>query len=154
MRSTAEKTTKRGGCCRIETMPKHNTASGMTAKQERFVAEYMVDGNATRAALAAGYSERTATRIGSELLTMPKVRKALDEARARIAAKLELTAEKVLADIARIALKAEAAGEFTAALKGNELLGKHLKLFTEKHEHGGIGGGPVQFAITEREAEL
>lgn len=154
MRSTGARTTKRGGCGRIETMPKHDTASGMTAKQERFVAEYLIDGNATRAAMASGYSERNAARIGSELLTKPHIRKALDEARARIAAKLELTAEKVLADIERISTKAESAGEFNAALKGKELLGKHLKLFTEKHEHGGIGGGPVQFAITEKEADL
>ena len=33
-------------------MPKHNTPSGLTLKQERFVAEYLIDGNATRAALA------------------------------------------------------------------------------------------------------
>ena len=41
-----------------------------------------------------------------------------------------------------------------SAIRGKELIGKHYKLFTEKHEHGGIGGGPVQFEITEREAEL
>lgn len=129
-------------------MPK---TTGLTAKQERFVAEYLVDGNATRAAIAGGYSERTAARIGSELLTKPNVKAALDAGRKRLAEKLELTAEKVLADIARVAQKAERAKKFGEALKGHELLGKHLKLFTEKHEHGGIGGGPVMFQITDSE---
>lgn len=126
---------------------------GITDKQERFIAEYLVDGNATRAATVAGYSERTAARIGSELLTKPLVKAALDASRKRIAAKLELTAEKVLADIVRVAEKAEQAKKYGEALKGYELLGKHLKLFTEKHEHGGIGGGPVQFSITSDEAQ-
>lgn len=132
-------------------MPK---VEGLTAKQERFVAEYLVDSNASRAARAAGYSERTATRIGSELLTKPAVKAAITEARKRIAAKLELSAEKVLADIERIANKAERAKKFGDALKGKELLGKHLKLFTEKHEHGGIGGGPVVLQVTGTDEDL
>jgi phage terminase small subunit len=132
-------------------MPK---SVGLTAKQERFVAEYLVDGNASRSALAAGYNPRSAARSGSELLTKPLVRAALNAAKTRIAKKLELSAEKVLGDISRIAEKAEEAMEFHAALKGQELLGKHLKMFTEKHEHGGIGGGPMQFVITEKEADL
>lgn len=126
---------------------------GITDKQERFIAEYLVDGNATRAAIAAGYSERTAARIGSELLARPHVRAAVTEGRKRIAAKLELTAEKVLTDLDRLAMKAEKAGKFSDAIRARELQGKHLKLFTEKHEHGGIGGGPVQFSITSDEAQ-
>lgn len=135
-------------------MPKHNTPSGLTLKQERFVAEYLIDGNATRSALAAGYSAKTAVKIGSELLAKPAVRAAIDAAQAELVAKLQLSAEQTLKDIARVARKAENAGEFSAALKGHELIGKHLKLFTEKHEHGGIGGGPIQFQITEKEADL
>jgi hypothetical protein len=81
------------------------------------------------------------------------VRAALDAARKRIAAKLELTAESVLTDLDRLAMAAEKAGKFGDAIRARELLGKHLKLFTEKHEHGGIGGGPVQFSITSDEAQ-
>jgi phage terminase small subunit len=124
---------------------------GLTAKQERFVAEYLIDGNATRAATAAGYSTHTAARLGSQLLASKSVKAALTAGRKRLAAKLELTAEKVLADIERIANKAERSKRYGDALKGKELLGKHLKLFTEKHEHGGVGGGPVQFQITSSE---
>jgi phage terminase small subunit len=127
---------------------------GLTAKQERFVAEYLIDSNATRSALAAGYSEHTAARLGSQLLATPKVKAALTAGRRRLAAKLELTAERVLADIERISAKAERAKKYGEALKGKELLGKHLKLFTEKHEHGGIGGGPIHMSVTSQDEAL
>lgn len=135
-------------------MPKPSQPSGLSAKMERFVAEYLVDGNGKRSAIAAGYSPRSAMRQASDMLQHPAVKKALTAGRRRIAKKLELSAEKVLGDIERIANAAEKAKKYGDALKGKELLGKHLKLFTEKHEHGGIGGGPVQFSITEKEADL
>lgn len=125
--------------------------SPLTPKQQRFVQEYLVDLNATQAAVRSGYSPKTAEQQGSRLLGNAKVAAAVAAGRKRLAAKLELTAEKVLADIERIANKAERAKRFGDALKGKELLGKHLKLFTEKHEHGGVGGGPVQFQITSNE---
>ena len=51
----------------------------LTPKQRRFVEEYCKDWNATRAAIAAGYSERTACSIGSENLRKPEIKKAIDE---------------------------------------------------------------------------
>ena len=135
-------------------MPRHNTESGLTAKQERFVQEYLIDQNATAAAIRAGYAEKSAKYSGYELLKNAKVKAAVRAGQARLAKKLDLTAEKVLADIERIANKAERAKRYGDAIRGKELLGKHLKLFTEKHEHGGIGGGPVQFTITDKEADL
>lgn len=135
-------------------MPRHSTASGMTMKQERFVAEYMIDGNAARSAKAAGYSERTAGRMGSELLSNPKVKKAIAVSAKRLADKLELTAEKVLGDIERIANKAERAKKYGDALKGKELLGKHLKLFTEKVAIGGADDlPPIKSDVTLSPAE-
>lgn len=136
-------------------MPRYNTDSGMSPREERFVAEYLVDMNATRAAIAAGYKDSSTIRkTGHELLNRPRVKAAISEARKRQAAKLDLSAEKVLTDIDRIARKAERARKFGEALKGHELLGKHLKLFTEKHEHGGIGGGPIQLVVTSQDEEL
>jgi phage terminase small subunit len=135
-------------------MPKVNTPSGFTTKEDRFVREYMIDGNATRAAIAAGYSARSARVTAQNILKKPTILAAIEAGKKRITDKIELTAEKVLTDIARVASLAESSGEYSAALKGHELLGKHLKLFTEKHEVGGLGGGPVQFQITEKEADL
>jgi len=49
----------------------------LTTKQQRFIEEYVIDFNATRAAISAGYSEKTARSISSELLTKPDIRSAV-----------------------------------------------------------------------------
>ena len=86
-------------------MPKHNTASGLTAKQERFVAEYLLDFNATRAALAAGYSPRTAGKTGSEMVTEnAKVKAAIAAGQQRVAKRLGIKAEDVLREVIRLAM--------------------------------------------------
>jgi phage terminase small subunit len=57
--------------------------AGLTPKQERFVAEYLIDLNATQAAIRAGYSSKTAKVIGSENLSKPAIQAAIsDEQRA------------------------------------------------------------------------
>lgn len=125
----------------------------LSPRQERFVAEYLVDLNGTQAAIRAGYSPAGAEAQANRLLRIAGVRSAVNAGKRKLAAKLELTAEKVLADIERISNKAEKSRQFNAAIRGKQLLGQHLKLFTEKHEHGGIGGGPVVFQITSAEAD-
>lgn len=50
----------------------------MTAKQQRFCDEYLIDLNATQAAIRAGYSENTARQIGTENLTKPSIREYID----------------------------------------------------------------------------
>lgn len=135
-------------------MPRTSNPSGLTTLQERFVAEYLVDCKPTQAAIRAGYSERSAQSTAKELMANPKVRAAINAGKRRIAKKLDLTAEKVLADIERISNKAEKSRQFNAAIRGKQLLGQHLKLFTEKHEHGGIGGGPVVMQVTSTDEAL
>lgn len=46
----------------------------MTKKQERFIIEYLIDLNATQAAIRSGYSKKTAYSIGSELLSKPEIK--------------------------------------------------------------------------------
>lgn len=84
-------------------MPRHNTESGLTTKQERFVEEYIVDWNATRAATAAGYSEKTAYRSGSDLLQNPRVQEALAAALKAQQKRTQITADRVLQEVARVA---------------------------------------------------
>lgn len=55
--------------------------SGLTAKQQRFVDEYLLDLNATQAAIRAGYSKNTAEKIGSENLRKPDIARAIDAAK-------------------------------------------------------------------------
>jgi len=75
----------------------------LTPKQSRFVAEYLGDLNACQAAIRAGYSARTAQKIGSENLSKPEVKRAIDEALARRAARVEVKADDVLRELLRLA---------------------------------------------------
>lgn len=51
----------------------------LTLKQERFIQEYLIDLNATQAAIRAGYSKKTASAIGLENLRKPRIKQAIDE---------------------------------------------------------------------------
>ena len=75
----------------------------LTAKQQRFVAEYLVDLNATQAAVRAGYSQRTAAEMGYENLRKPQIADAIQQAMEARAEKLEITADRVLQELARMA---------------------------------------------------
>ena len=62
----------------------------LTPKQQRFVSEYLQTGNATEAAKRAGYSEKTAFRIGAENLQKPAISRAIERAQERRNDRLEL----------------------------------------------------------------
>ncbi|HBO5585589.1 TPA: terminase small subunit [Pseudomonas aeruginosa] len=68
----------------------------LTNKQRRFVEEYLVDLNATQAAIRAGYSERRASEIGSQSLRKPEVAAAIQEAMQARASRTEIDADYVL----------------------------------------------------------
>ena len=75
----------------------------LTPKQAAFVREYLIDLNATQAAIRAGYSAKTAYSIGEENLSKPEIATAIQSAMDKRAGKLEITAERVLAEIAKLA---------------------------------------------------
>jgi phage terminase small subunit len=68
----------------------------LTPKQAAFVREYLLDLNATQAAIRAGYSERTAEKIGSENIRKPDVRAAIDACLAGRAERTQINADWVL----------------------------------------------------------
>lgn len=150
-------------------------------RRERFIAEYLVDLNATQAAVRAGYSPKTANEQAARLLANVSVRAAIDEAQKRTLDKLEISKDRVLEEIAclaysdiadyvrddgtidwplikslprqkRVAIQklivdtTGGAGdgkrrvvertrfECASKLQALELLGRHLKLFTDKLE--------------------
>ena len=72
----------------------------MTPKQQRFVEEYLIDLNATQAAIRAGYSARTANEQGARLLTYVSVRSALADAKARRSERTQIDADWVLRTLA------------------------------------------------------
>lgn len=78
------------------------SGAGLNDKQHRFVDEYLVDLNATQAAIRAGYSARTARAIGHENLTKPNIASAIAEAQRVRSARTEITQDRVLRELARI----------------------------------------------------
>ena len=136
--------------------------ANLTPKQQRFVEEYLIDLNATQAAIRAGYSAKTAAVIGAENLIKPYIQKAIQEAQNKLTERTEITQDYVLSNIQKViercmqqeAVRARDGSpllvegpegdlaclfEFkeTGALKGLELLGKHLGLFVDKVQHSG-----------------
>ena len=134
----------------------------MSPKENRFVAEYLKDQNATQAAIRAGYSKRSAGNQGNRLMKNDEIKAAIDDRVQSIAEKVGASKEYVLAALKevverslqripvmefdyeekRLVQKRDADGngmwEFDAAGANGALrmLGQHHKLFTEVHEHG------------------
>jgi phage terminase small subunit len=115
----------------------------LTAKQELFCKEYLVDLNATQAAIRAGYSEKTAHAIGQENLRKPTIQEYIKKHTEKRAQKVNLTVENVLQDILDTRDSAEKLERLSERLKANEMLGKYLKMFTDKVDIGGQGDNPL-----------
>lgn len=114
----------------------------MTPKQQNFVKEYLVDLNATQAAIRAGYSAKTASRIGPELLGKTCIQDAVRKERDSLANRTEITQESIMADIEAIKRDAmqpvydadgnKAMLDHKAALKACELQGKRYGMFDDR----------------------
>ena len=117
-------------------------------KQERFCREYIIDLNATRAAIRAEYSEKTSYSIGQRLLKKVECQEYIQELMNKRASKVAITAEDVLKDLIDtrdtlrdVMVQKDDNGfniidtsAVNGRIKANELLGKHLQLFVEKKE--------------------
>lgn len=127
----------------------------MTAKQQRFCDEYLIDLNATQAAIRSGYSEKTANRIGTENLSKPVIKEYIAARMAEKDAELIADQNEVLKYLTSV-LRGESQSEIVVVesigdymtearamqkapdekerLKAAELLGKRYGLYTEKVE--------------------
>jgi len=74
----------------------------LTPKQTRFVAEYLIDLNATQAAIRAGYSAKTAGQMGDENLKKPQIQAELQKSMQERSARTEITQDRVLKELAKI----------------------------------------------------
>lgn len=75
----------------------------LTKKQKLFVEEYLIDLNATQAAIRAGYSPQTAYSIGEENLKKPEIKNSIEKALAERSKRTGINADRVLTEIAKIA---------------------------------------------------
>lgn len=130
----------------------------LTPKQQRFVEEYLVDLNATQAAIRAGYSAKTANEQASALLAKLSIQQAVQEQRTKVSQRVGRTIDDIMADIGRVrdnAMQEVRDNETGAsvmvshkdALKALELEGKRLGAFSEKMELSGPGGVPLGLAV-------
>ena len=134
-------------------------AHKLTAKQERFVAEYLVDLNATQAAIRAGYSAKTAGQQAEQLLKKLEIHAAGEAGKAKRSQKVGVTAEYVVESLREVAERClqrapvlGAFGQQATDAEGNAiwkfdskgaigalgLLGKHVGMFTERTENVNI----------------
>lgn len=130
----------------------------MNARQRRFVDEYLVDLNATQAAIRAGYSEKTAYSIGQENLKKPEISSRIADAQAEIAKRTEVTVDYVIKNLVEVIERCSQRApvmvregkrmvqlvdeddrhvwQFDAkgVIGASNLLGKHLGMYIEKRE--------------------
>lgn len=129
----------------------------LTDKQKRFIEEYLIDLNATQAAIRAGYSEKTAYSIGEENLKKPEIKRVIEDAQLKRSSRIQITQDDVIRMLIENIEKSSGTkqvvitqtrksedGEFvgddvaqfvyepSSVNKALELLGKHLGMFKDK----------------------
>lgn len=134
---------------------------GLNAKQQRFVLEMLVDGNATAAYKRAGYAARgqSAEVNASRLLRNAKVRDALKKARDERAKRTEVTADRVVKELARIAFTdmrsyAEWGPQGVALKNSEELTEDDAAAVTEVSESYGEHGKTLKFKLSHKDSAL
>ena len=122
----------------------------LTLKQQRFVDEYIISGNATQAAIKAGYSKKTAKQMGTENLAKPIIKAELDRRNAEIQSAKTMDMQEVMERLAAMGRGEtteetvtnkgeviETATRNADKLKAMELIGKRFGAWTDKKEISG-----------------
>lgn len=122
------------------------TTQELTDKQARFCEEYLIDLNATQAAIRAGYSEKTAREQAAQNLSKLNIQEKIAELKAERSKRTEITQDSVIQELAAVA-RAEVKGvRAVDKLKALELLGKHLGMFVERYE---VNAAEIEKRIAE-----
>lgn len=106
----------------------------LTPKQARFVEEYMIDLNATQAAIRAGYSAKTAGQTGAEYLKKPEIAQEIARRSEKAAKRAEVSAQDVLDGLHKEATREGEGTTHGARVQAWGLLGKYHKLFIDRIE--------------------
>ncbi len=113
------------------------TKGKLTPRQARFVDEYLIDLNATQAAIRAGYSAKNADKIGPRLVGESRVSAAIAEAQAKRSERITVSQDDVVKGLhAEATDKIDGSSSSRVAAWG--LLGKHLGMFVDRRLVGTI----------------
>jgi len=105
----------------------------ITAQQEQFCLEFIKDLNAVRAAIRAGYGEQHAKKNAWTIIRNPAVVERISDLKADQTKRTKIEADDILRRLVRIADKTEQEGDYQAAIRSLELLGKHQAMWTDKN---------------------
>ena len=107
--------------------------NALTPKQRAFIEQLPLNQwNGTQAAIAAGYSAKSAGVMAHRLLKNPAIAKELDRRTAEIVEKTDVTIAEVIAELRQYAFDREYKATNSERLKALEMLGKHLAMFTDR----------------------
>ncbi len=123
----------------------------LTPKQARFVEEYLVDLNATQAAIRAGYSPKTAYSQGERLLKNVEVHRAIQEAQEARSERTGITQDEVIQGLKKEAALEGDGSSHSARVAAWAHLGKHLGIFTDNLTLSGSVGLRWEDALRELE---
>ena len=119
----------------------------LTPKQERFCQEYVIDFNATQAAIRAGYSKKTAHATGQENLRKPIISETIAKSKAKLADTAGVTVEQITEEFKKIAF-GEVSKNLTYKNKiaALENLGKHIGYYEKDNAQQNV---PIKENLTE-----
>ena len=118
-------------------MPRVKSKGRLTAKQRRFVAEYLVDLNATQAAIRSGYSHKTAEQQGYRLLRNVQIGAAVDKGQREARQRCEVTRDSIARQLDADHALAHAAKQAGAAVAATVAKAKLFGLLKDTVEHSG-----------------
>ena len=109
--------------------------TSISTQKQKFIDAYLISSNATQAAIQAGYSERTASAQGSRLLKNEAVKEAIQQAQDDASERNKIKIDDVLSGLLSEAKYMGEGSSPSARVSAWAHLGKHLGMFTDKHEH-------------------
>ena len=121
----------------------------LNARQQYFVEQYVLTGNATKSAIAAGYSQRSASSIGERLLRKDEVAAAVAASQSDLLERVMVDQDMVIAGLLKEATREGGGASHSARVNAWMQLGRHLQLFVDRTEN--VNETRVSFAETAQQ---